>query len=447
MSITMGRGVQKFWNLNCDPFSELPLQFRNPDDYSFLVKTSNINSMNNIYSGMENDSVSKIYMVLGERGCGKSTAQHYLYTLVEQTKFKKNHFPVFCGINLDETDFNAIRLSIHYSILNSLIESILEDEELARNVNIERSQRINDSREFLPIETEIKRLIRKIHQIYKKISIFIDDLDKIDIRNYSLCERYFKTTQSFYTELCSYPTFIFIAMLPYFGKRFETSEELSYLGKKGVEMKPWNKTELDSLLSKRLESAYEGFGKFHLSNIFDNESLDMIFEKNEMLPRYVMNSCRRLMQKAYEASEIDEPKIAIPCKPIKKIFCNYFSELIKGYGVSEFISFKHIHGIVLQRHRRAYDLIKRCMSRNENIVYKIIDGTFSVWKNNSFHDKETLMIIEKFNIVHSYRTKKEVKYEVESIIDELLTYLYNTLDSYDESVKYYFIESRLHTNY
>ena len=443
----LGRGAQKFWNLSHDPFSELPLQFKVPEDYSLLVKTTNINAMNNIYSGMENDRVSKVYIVLGERGCGKSTAQQYLYRIIDLGKEEKNHFPIFCGINLVEKNLDTIRLSIHHSILNSLIKKISKNRKLAKTLDMKRAQKISDSNSFLQMETEIKRLIEEIHEHYHKVSIFIDDLDKANARKYPMYEEYFKTMQSFYTDLCSYPTFIFVAMLSYFGKRFEISDELSYLGRKVVQMKSWSKAELRSLLSKRLESAYIGPGNFSLYRIFDDESLDIIFEKNGMLPRYVVNGCRRLMHKAYEASEIDEPGTTIPCRPIKKVFCNYFPEFVVGHDIPVFISFKNIHGLVLQRYRRAYDLIKRCISRNENLIYQIVDGVFSVWKTNTYHDKNILGIIERYNIANSYRTKKDVKYEVEPIISELLTYLYNTLDSDDESVKHYFIESRLHIYY
>ena len=447
MSVILDRGAQKFWNLSHDPFSELPLQFEDSVDYDFLVKTENINVMSSIYSSMENDNVSKIYTVFGVRGCGKSTAQQYLYRLIEQEQERKGHFPIFCGVNLDEKSLDSIRLSVHYSILNSLIEKISGNREIAENFDIERSQRINRSGKFLHIETEIRRLIKMIHQVYYRVSIFIDDLDKADFKKYWLYKEYFRIMQSFYTDLCSYPTFIFVAVRPYFGTNFEVSDELSYLGMKRIQMKQWSKEELASLVSKRLRSAYMGAGRFNLYKVFDSEALDIIFEKNGMLPRYVINGCRRLMQRAYEASEVDEPGVTIPCKPIRKVFCNYFSEFVVGHGIPEFVSFKDLHGIVLQRYRKAYDLIKRCISKNESLAYEITDGVFSVWKTSRFDDKGILRILEKFNIIHSSKVKRGMKYEVEPIIGELLNYLYEKLDEHDESVKHYFIESHLHFDY
>lgn len=433
---TLEEGGMRFWNLQFDPFSESPLCFEDYRDYDFLVKTSNINLMANICAQLSNDYVSKTFFLLGDRGSGKSSALRYLDSLLNE-KSNVNDISVYCNVlSLNDGGHDQIRDTLHKTLLDSLLEKVDTSDKLRQSIDaLSISDKVLYSNDLFAVDREIKRVLGKISHYYDRIFIFVDNLDKSDA--YRAFENYFKVNQGFYEEIKKRKTFLFIAMKPFIGERLRKSHETGFLDQKTFTMKGWSPDELNLLVSRRLQCAYSGYD-FHLGKFFESDALNVIYERNRHLPRYVISSCRRLLERAYQSSK--QERVEIPCKPIKKVFLRIHKDCIRGYRHG-YDDFGIVDSLVLENHPKAYELIEKCFRSNESMAYELTEALFSVRENGTFHDKEVLQTLERMNIIQSITAQKKRRYQLVPLVDNLIHYLVNSMEDDIESAKYYLMSN------
>jgi Cdc6-like AAA superfamily ATPase len=433
-----------FWKLRFDPFRRTPLQFGNEIDYEMLVKTEGILAMNDLKKQLENNPMSLILVVTGDRGSGKSTAVHYLFnSFYQDVQFIETRkiLPIFCGVNqLIVENAESIRKSFHSSLLDALNKSIRE---LGNSVVEFRSIDLSTAYEALEDENSFKindniyEFLHILSSCFKKIIIFVDDLDKADPSKYDLFEEFFRGEQDFLENyVVKNNTSILITLQPFMFERFKNNKELSYFGDKTIDIQTWTKKDLNELIHRRICLAFQGDPKgCFLNHFFDPLGLEHIYQNADYTPRFVLIALKHLMQKASDLS-VDKRNTFV-VKPLSKAFCvAYLPEVTTNIQRKWFKIFGNIDTCVASEYSVAFRDVKELVKENEGLAREVLDALLAIWITKKTDDKKSLEILLNRRMVRPYYKNE---FEVETKIGKLLSYLFNVLSQDKNQVRYYLL--------
>lgn len=440
---SFGGDVLHFWGLDEDTLSSLPLQFARPEDFNLLVKTQTIESMKDMENQIERSSYSIPVIVQGNRGSGKSTVMRYLFKLIEtRTPKKSDTLTIYCNnLDLDDTDFRTIKYGVHSDFLTRLVALLpIIRNEKGVSIQGETALKAIAAGNIHLIDGEIESLFTTISRIYRKTVVFIDNLDKAASGKYETYEHYFRKDQGFYELLHKRLGFVFISVQRYMAARFRRNVHVNYLmGGRTVGLGPWSEEDLDKLLSVRFRigSGSKKERSFHLGQYLDRKALDMLYSLNDYNPRWVLLATKQLMNKAAELNK--DPKSLLPLKPIRGVFVRAYIEEAKGVrGIPEFRKFDLIDTIVIRQHSKALETVKNCMRKNEAHAWDLIYTLIGIWRNKTTDDKAMANILRRHGVINQ---ASKTTYEVNSLVENLLEYLYRTFDQDLDSVRYYFVRT------
>ena len=233
------------------------------------MKTRTIFAIKDIKNQFDESLTSRIILLHGNRGSGKTTAMRYFATLIKSNADQAFlEVPVYLNIN----NYGDFEREVNKSILIGMKDHLQGEEKIGPNIvkEVQESIRTFDT---ATINSQIRLLFKIFCRYYKKRIIFIDNLDKPVTKHMKMIFDYFVLSQSFYEYFIKTPnTFIFIALQPFIGEKISKDRETAFFAGRSIRIRLWTYKEMDDLVEKKFERVYNG--EFELNNFFSKAALN-----------------------------------------------------------------------------------------------------------------------------------------------------------------------------
>ncbi len=449
--VEFGTDVMNFWGLKDDPISPSPLNFKIPVHFDYFVKTRTINAVNDVKRQFMNGTESRILLLLGSRGTGKTTAMKYLSSLVNKESTEIAF--IDCPIRADKDDFKK---SVHLSIYKGMRNFLLKSKKLTGE-EINRLHSPISKLDVSEIEDQMEILLDIICSSYPKRMIFLDNLDKTTAGNlFEIVHGYFKSQQAVYENLLDYDNiYVFISLLPIF-KDLLTDPEVNFLAGKVIKVRTWTESELNDLLGKRLKMAFTRKEAFRLDNFFTKQTLRLIYVANEYNPRWSLLAIKKLMKRYYEVysnrkakldSEINDKNnekskeiVDVNKKPlINEAFCRFYHREIQGVRGTPAvkIDFETLDVQARNRFKNAYDKTKIMIEQFKDFRLEIIETMISIYSHDDIlEDQLSLNKLSESGFVQV----SHGRYEFTPDVLKLFNFLYDNVHKNLSLLRHYLLQ-------
>lgn len=432
--VHLSRGALKYWNLKFDSIDALPLLFKKSVDFEYLVRTSTIHAMSDIRSQLTDELATKVILVPGNRGSGKTTAMLFLGHLLG-----REHHSAFvnCNTVIKVKDFDTFTENIHTSILFSLTEFVTRTQRLGYDSVVLESEKAVQSGNILLVDRYIDKLLSFLSSTHEKTVLFLDNLDKPAPEKYRLLRDFFRYDQRLFENLREHDgVFTFISVQPFICDAICSNPETSSVAGKTIEVNPWTTDELDRLLINRLKVASIG-GEIQLYRYFSSEARSLIYNKNDFNPRWVLLAVKKLFQKRYETDEDKEQPISIDATFFKEH--PKASEGAKLVFTEFDLKFDTLDGLVARSYPKEFLRIRKALRENSTMAYDMMDSLVSLF----FKQKTPSERVKRTLIETGLLRKSGRKLEVSPDIKRLLEFLNEQLPPDPDSVRYFFLSRPL----
>jgi hypothetical protein len=424
-TLELGRGALTHWGLEEDRIATTPLSFedKNSIDREFLVETKTVHAMRDIQTQLRKNFISRIVLLFGDRGAGKTSAMRFLRSLLEDDP---DIAFIECPIQLDTSNVNEFRKYIYISLLTRMVDFLLERELIDGKVHGAIYDTIDKGNHAI-IASAVEAIFKKLSSAFLKRIIFLDDLDKVELEKHALLTNYFTIEQSFYNIFTKRSnTYVFLALQENPGIEFTKDKNINWISGKTLIIKPWTDIELDNLLINRLEKVYVK-GRFDLNRIFTSEARIIIYNHNRYNPRWSLIAVKKLLQKGYEENK----------NIIDGQFCldniDELSIVRDGHLVAQHdyhtleVHLKHLYKAPNTR-------IENVIKRNVTNKHPLIKTLVSIFKDKEVEDRVALNKLLDEGLV----IRNNKKYSLANDITKLFAYADNILDG-DQTKIFYFL--------
>lgn len=438
-------GAQKFWALRLDPFFMRPLRVSRAKERALLVKSVPIKRMNDLVKSFKEDDFSKIVLLEGSRGSGKTTALKYV---CEQIGSNPEVFIVFCNVSgLDVESPEELGAVVHKWILLSLCREIRRSAKLRRVIDLSNVSNTKEKVSLEELNFRIQNLIENISYWYSKIFICLDNIDKVRLEKWRLICEYFAQQQPFYESVTVHSLskdaicYVVISSM-IFMERILTKDS-SYLGDNTIRIEKWDFDGISQLVEKRLEFACRK-KDFDLNMFFTRDALQMIYASNDGNPRYVMSSCKALMQQA----SIDK------VKPISKGFCSEHQDLLRGTSFFVVGDLELVRAIIRTEYAGQYLKLRSILRSGKHDPLLLVDKLILIYMNQSGkkkelempetqEDREILAYLTKTGLLPMETSSRRDVYNLYSPMLKMFDALYRRLQGDLDIMRLFFITSAM----
>lgn len=417
-----------------NPFSTGPLNFSKESNINALIKAKHLHFLRGIYTGLDEEEFSRIYIIAGDRGSGKSTSLKYLDYLTWGRE--RNVGSILCDCPVNKTDLEKLNVLIPARILKSLLEFMGRDSQIRENLwqfqssDLPKHHKYLESNDSFQIENSIITLLEKISKVYNYVLISIDNLDKIEVSDWEIFNNYFTQNQGFIEKILNVGNFksvcVLISMHKYMVKNI--SKQDSYLKGDIIDIPKWEYQHSKNLILKRLEVASRQ-KKFKHKYFITDEVLRMIYIKSNGNPRSAIILTGNLLNKAYEINEQERlGRKALEPKFVKK----YLSEIIGSDTISRFATLQKIDEDLLRYFHRTSINLEKCIKDNPNQAYELgkLLIELSIGKNKKILDKslrlkekEIIDILIECNLILSSKKKKVTVYKLTQKAKKMMNFI------------------------
>lgn len=382
-----------------------------------LVKTRGIKDMNGLLDRFLNDKKSRIVLIEGHRGSGKTTAINYLFSELNKIREEKGIFIISCSVDIPKAfpSHEEIKKFVHKTLLRTLIDEIQNHEYTITGVTQAEDAFRGD--DLVQIDYEIHRLLHAVSSTYKRIIFFIDNLDKVEPRSWVEVERYFSSNQAFYTtKLLSglqKDSYIYVVITAQKWMGTWLVNQVQYMmGGMEIRLEEWLLRETNLLFKKRIQWACDK--EIDSRYYFESPALTYIHTINQALPRYVMRAWQQILNKAAEEK----------IRPIGLKFCKKYRELVKGINLEkDLVSNVQILDKRLRKEcPTTYRKLFKCLGEVEaENVLNVIDALISVYLNNYTDDVASTDLLLKFGLIEKAETKEGeiTRYRVTKLVEQM----------------------------
>ncbi len=382
-----------------------------------LVKTRGIKDMNGLLGNFLNDKKSRIVLIEGHRGSGKTTAINYLFSELFKIREEEGIFIIFCSVDIPKAfpSHEEIKKVVHRTLLRTLIDEIQNHEYTITGVA--QAEEAFKGDDLVQIDYEIHRLLYAISSTYKRIIFFIDNLDKIEPRNWVEVERYFSSNQAFYTtKLLSglqKDSYIYVVITAQKWMGTWLVNQVQYMmGGMEVRLDEWLLRETNLLFKKRIQWACDK--EIDPKYYFEGPALTYIHTINQALPRYVMRDWQQIFKKDEEEKT----------RPIGLKFCKKYRELVKGINLETNLASnvqvldKRLRKECPTTYRRLFKCLEDVEAEN---VLNVMDALISIYLNNYTDDMTTVDLLLKSGLIEKAESREgEVtRYKVTKLVEQM----------------------------
>lgn len=409
--------AMEYFGIKREPFfmDDIPVGLMQTSD--LLVKTRGIKDMNGLMERFLNDKKSRIVLVEGHRGSGKTTAANYLFSELFKIREERGIFILSCSIDIPKArpSHEEIKKYVHKTLLRTLIDEIQGHEYAITGVA--QAEEAFKGDDLVQIDHEIHRLLCAISSAYKRIILFIDNLDKTEPPNWVEVEQYFSSNQAFYTtKLMSglhEDSYIYIVVTAQKWMGTWLVNQVQYMmGGMEIRLGEWLLRETNLLFKKRIQWASDK--EINPKYYFESPALTYIHTINQALPRYVMRAWQQILNKAAEEKE----------RPVRLKFCRKYRELVKGINLeSDLASNVEILDKRLRREcPRTYRKLFKCLEKVEaEHVLSVMDALISIYLNRYTDDKPSADLLLKHGLIEEIETKEgEInRYKVTKLMEKM----------------------------
>ncbi len=465
--VEFGTSAMKFWGLKNDPFKPTPLNFKNPLHYEYFVKTRTINALKDVKKQFLADSDSRIILLLGSRGTGKTTSMKYLSSIM--SKEDEGAAFIECSINANLDDF---RKTVHWSIFKAMRTYLIKNNKLT-NEQMSYLYKISFQDNVIAIEDGIEQLSEIVCSHYTKRILFLDNLDKAtDTNLFQTIQKYFRTQQMFYEKLLEMDNiYIIIALLPIF-RDLLTNQEVNFLAGNVIRVRPWTETELDSLFKRRLKASFIKKMKekenenedpekenekdlLRLNNIIETKARTLIYLNNDYNPRWALLAFKKVLTRYYEIylykkanesvpkyksnTKLDNPDGVDTLKEplVTHRFCHTFSREVqatKNQPIPK-IDFDIVDVYGRNKFKNAYNKIKNILLQFKDVRLEIIETMIEVHSHEEIQDQLSLNKLMGIGMIQ----RSQDRYIFTPDVTRLFDYLYDGVNKNYSYLRYYFV--------
>ncbi|KYK32731.1 MAG: ATP-binding protein [Theionarchaea archaeon] len=413
----LSMAAMEYFKIKREPFFMDDIPVNLIQKWDLLVKTRGIKDMNGLMERFLNDKKSRIVLVEGHRGSGKSTAVNYLISELLKIKEEEGIFILSCSVDIPKArpSHEEIKRYVHKTLLRTLIDKIQSLEYAITGVA--QAEEAFKGEDFVQIDHEIHRLLYAISSTYKRIILFIDNLDKSDPRNWVEVEQYFSSHQAFYTsKLMSglqKDSYIYVVVTAQKWMGTWLVNQVQYMmGGMEIRLGEWLLRETNLLFKKRIQWASDK--EINPKYYFESPALTYIHTINQALPRYVMRAWQQILNKAAEEKE----------QPIRLKFCKKYRELVKGIDLeSDLASNVEILDKRLRReYPKTYKKLFRCLEKVEaEHVLSVMDTLISIYLSKYTDDKPSADLLLKHGLIEEMEIKEgEInRYKVTKLVEKM----------------------------
>lgn len=419
-----------YWSLDCDPFFKRPLKLSRNVDWSIFVRSSpGARLAGSLAKSFREDTHSKIIIMEGDKGWGKSTAIEYLGQLVKQDP---SVFAAYCdayGI-LPFSSSEELAARLHPKLLRTILDSCRFDRRLSTSLVLEGEDTIKRAKREHKIEEYLELVLRQISYSYERILICVDNLDKVPFMLWSRLAEYFGEQQPFYetiTDKCLDLKSICYTVFPMMSQAEKIiTRDASYFGDNTLRLKMWAPKEIRELVQKRLYFAHKGHD-FDINNFFTEESLKLIYERNDGNPRYCQEVCSKLLQQG----SIDRIKL------VSADFCNKYPDLTRSSSAFVVSDLELLSKIIRHDHAAIYMKLRSMLKEGRHdpgvvlgnllVVYCRQRGIRSAEVNDLETVDEVLDILSKYELLNRRTMHGEIIYTLSLGLREMIDTLYEKL--------------------
>lgn len=420
----------EYWGLDDDGvITPDPLSFEENSDHQLLVKTSIVNQITGIRSQLNKDTVrSRVVLLFGMRGSGKTTVMRYLNTLVSD---KDDLCFIECQISPDTTNLTEFKKSVHKSILRAMAIYLHQKKKVTQEFHDE-VQGVIQKNNNDAIRLKLENVFKVVCSSFGKRIIFIDDLDKIEFENQAIVRNYFIQEQGFYNIFTRRNNnLVFIALQDLPAIDYTHDINLNYLVGKIINIRQWSNLELDELLTRRLQSVYLR-GHFRLEDFFTSPARIMIYNSNEYNPRWSLAAVRKLLNRAYLVSaDNTEPK------PLDENFCSLYSDDVKAIRKSDppdLQNYNILEGHVRGLYKGANSKIVQVITKYPSRRFELIKTLVAVYNNMEIESYAAADTLDSEGLIQ--RTSK--KYVLATDLVKLFDHIDRNLH-HDAKSMFYFL--------
>lgn len=418
-SLGLSMEAMNYFGLKIEPFFMDEISVGLIQSSDLLVKTRGINETNGLLQQFLNDKKSRIVLLEGHRGSGKTTTMNYMLSEILKIQEREGIFPIFCSVSFSKAypSHEEIKEYLHKALLIALIDTIQNRKfPVARIAEAENISRTDD---LIQIDREIRRILYAISMSYPRIILFVDNLDKTEPRNWVEVERYFSSNQDFYTaKLLSglgRKSIIYIVLATQKWMGTWLVNQVQYMmGGKELVLEEWTLGETHQLFKKRVQWASDR-NSITLNSYFESQALIYIHTVNQALPRYIMRAWQQILNKAAEEK----------VRPVGLRFVRRYRELVKGISLeTDLVSNVEILDRRLRREcPRTYRKLFQCLesAEGENVL-NVMDTLISIYSNGFSADKNSIDLLLKLGLIVEKKTKKDEisQYTTAKLVDQML---------------------------